>query len=70
MERGWLDPHRRQFTRERLGHVTEAAPERLHELQALERAHATIYREAPFSDAPDVAARMRAVLDSSQFGKV
>jgi RNA polymerase sigma factor (sigma-70 family) len=69
MERGWLDPQRRQFTRERLGRVTEVAPDRLHELQALERAHANIYREAPFNAAPDAAARMRSVLDSSHFGK-
>jgi len=69
MERGWLDPHRRQFTRERLGNVAEVAPDRLHELHALERAHATIYRDAPFNDSPDVASRLRAVLENSPFGK-
>ena len=68
-ERGWLDPRRRQFTAERLGSVTEMAPGRLHELQALEQAHARIYRDAPFHDAPDVAARLRSVLENSPFGK-
>ena len=69
MQRGWLDPHRRQFTRERLGSVTEVAPDRLHELRALEHAHAVIYRDAPFNDSPEVAARMRAALENSPFGK-
>lgn len=69
MERGWLDPHRRQFTRERLGIIADVAPDRLHELQVLERAHARIYREAPFHDSADMASRLRAVLESSPFGR-
>lgn len=67
--RGWLDPHRRQFTRERLGRVAEVAPDRLQELQSIERAHAEIYRDAPFNTPPDIAARARAVLAGSSFGR-
>ncbi|HRE79436.1 MAG TPA: RNA polymerase sigma factor [Opitutaceae bacterium] len=68
MERGWLDPHRRQFTGERLGRVAELAPDRLLELQAMERAHALLYRDAPFSVSPNVPERVREIIKSTSFG--
>jgi len=69
MARGWLDPKRRHFTQQRLGQVAEVAPSRLHELQGMERSHAALYRDAPFADSTDVAARLRSVLATSPFGK-
>ncbi|OIQ82282.1 ECF RNA polymerase sigma-E factor [mine drainage metagenome] len=69
MERGWLDPRRRQFTGERLASVAELAPGRLEELGALERAHAALYRDTPFCDSSDIASRVRAVLERSPFAK-
>ena len=65
MRQGWLDPKRRQFTANRLAAVRDAAPDRLEELQDLQRAHAEIHRSAPLSDAPEIWQRLRAALDAS-----
>jgi hypothetical protein len=63
MRHGWLDPQRRQFTPHRLAAVRDVAPDRLEELQELQRAHAQIYRDAPLTDAPDLVARLERVLE-------
>lgn len=63
MRNGWLDPRRRQFTPHRLAAVRDAAPDRLEELQELQRAHAAIHRDAPLTDAPELMARLRAAWD-------
>ncbi|HWA86169.1 MAG TPA: RNA polymerase sigma factor [Opitutus sp.] len=65
MRNGWLDPHRRQFTADRVAAVREVAPNRLEELQEMQRAHAEIYRGAPLTDAPAVLQRLRATLENS-----
>lgn len=62
MRHGWLDPRRRQFTSGRLAAVRDAAPDRLDELQALQRAHAEVYRDAPLTEAPEILARIHATL--------
>lgn len=62
MRNGWLDPKRRQFTAHRIAAVREAAPGRLEELDAVQRAHAEIYRAAPLSDAPETWRSLRAAL--------
>jgi RNA polymerase sigma factor (sigma-70 family) len=62
MRHGWLDPRRRQFTSDRLAAVRDAAPDRLDELQALQRAHAEVYRAAPLTEAPEIVDRIRATL--------
>lgn len=67
MKNGWLDPARRQFTVSRVAAVREVAPDRLNELADLERAHAEIYRDAAFSDAPEVQERLGRVLAASNF---
>lgn len=67
MQRGWLDPSRRQFTAGRLAAVRDLAPDRLAELQSLERAHAELYRETPFSE-PSEPLRLRALVGDSGFG--
>lgn len=66
MRNGWLDPQRRQFTEGRLAAVREAAPGRLDELEAVQRAHAQLYRDAPLVDAPEILARIRASFEVSE----
>ncbi len=66
MRHGWLDPHRRQFTPHRLAAVREAAPDRLDELQAVQRAYAEIYRDTPITEAPKIVAQIRATLESDR----
>lgn len=63
MRNGWLDPNRRQFSAERLATVREAAPDRLDELQAAQRAYAEVYRETPLSNAPAILERIRRSFD-------
>ena len=65
MRHGWLDPKRRQFTPHHIAAVRDAAPGRLDELDAVQRAHAEIYRAAPLSDAPEIWRSLRATLDLS-----
>lgn len=67
MANGWLDPKKRQFTGDRIATVREAAPDRLAELQGMERAHAELFRAAPLNDSPELAERMRAALVASGF---
>jgi RNA polymerase sigma factor (sigma-70 family) len=67
MANGWLDPKKRQFTRDRIAAVREAAPDRLVELQGMERAHAELFRDAPLNDSPALAENVRAVLAASGF---
>lgn len=63
MRRGWLDPHRRQFTAERLAAVREVAPARLDELHDAQRRYAEVYRDTPLTDAPGIVQRIRASFD-------
>lgn len=64
---GWLDPDRLEFSKDRIAAVREIAADRLDELQALDRAHAVIYRMQPFLAGPDLAAKLREVLSGSNF---
>lgn len=66
MRNGWLDPNRRQFTSERLATVREAAPGRLEELDAAQRAYADVYRDTPLANAPAILERIRASLTASE----
>ncbi len=66
MRNGWLDPNRRQFTSERLATVREAAPGRLEELDAAQRAYANVYRDTPLTNAPVILERIRASLTASE----
>lgn len=67
MRNGWLDPKNRQFSRDRIGAIKAMAPDRLEELQDLDRMHAELYRMQPFLAGPDLAARLREVLSQSGF---
>jgi len=70
IEKGYVDPKRRQFTREHFGQIAAIAPDRTQELDHLvERQHATIYREHPFLAAPDQVSRFRQLLNMPEFRK-
>lgn len=67
MQHGWLDPANRQFTAQRIAAVREVAPHRLAELDEIDRAHAEIYRGAPFCEPREGASRLREILSRSNF---
>jgi RNA polymerase sigma factor (sigma-70 family) len=68
IEKGYVDPTRRQFTREHLGQIAAIALDRTLELdQLVERQHAPIYREHPFLAAPDQVSRFRQLLHTPAF---
>ncbi len=69
MQRGWLDPRRRQFTTGRIATMREVTPDRLEELQGLQHAHAQIYRNTPLTEPPDAVQRLREVLTKSTFSR-
>jgi RNA polymerase sigma factor (sigma-70 family) len=67
MKHGWLDPANRQFTDQRIAAVREVAPDRLAELGEIDRAHAEIYRDAPFCEPREGVSRLREILARSNF---
>lgn len=69
MRHGWLDPADLQFTKDRESSVQKAAPEHLRELEGLDREHAALYRELPTLAGPDIASRLRELLEKSGFAK-
>jgi RNA polymerase sigma factor (sigma-70 family) len=68
-QNGWLDPADQQFTRNRIASVEEIAPSRLEELASIERAHAAIYRSAPFCAPREFTAKLRALLAESSISR-
>jgi len=67
MRNGWLDPNNRQFSKDRIASIQGMAPNRLDELQDLDRQHATLYRNQPFLAGPDLAGRLGEILSQSGF---
>ncbi len=68
VEQGYIDPHRRQFTRERLGQISALAPDRTHEIDSLiEQQHATVFREQPFLVPPDQATALHRLINTPNF---
>lgn len=67
MRNGWLDPNNRQFSKDRIASIEGMAPNRLDELQDLDRQHATLYRNQPFLAGPDLAGRLGEILLQSGF---
>lgn len=68
MRNGWLSAANLQFSRDRVAAVEDVAPDRLDELQAMDRQHANLYRMQPFLGGPDLAAKLREILGQSSFG--
>ena len=68
IEQGYIDPNRRQFTRERLGQISELAPTRADEIDVLiEQQHATVFREQPFLAPPDQAMMLHRLINTPAF---
>ena len=67
MQLGFLDANRLQFTKARLARVNEVAPDRLNELESLDRKHAELYREHGFLAPPDEAIKLRELISQSSF---
>ncbi len=67
MQAGYVDPDRLQFTKDRLSSVSHIAPDRLNELQTLDREHAELFRGHGFLAAPDLATRLGELIRQSGF---
>ena len=67
MQMGFLDPNRLQFTKNRLATINEVAPDRLNELESLDRQHAELFREHGFLASPNIANRLRELIEQSSF---
>lgn len=67
MRNGWLDANNLQFSKDRIAAVRDVVADRLDELQALDRQHAELYRLQPFLAGPDLAQKLRAILQQSGF---
>jgi hypothetical protein len=50
--------------------VSEVAPDRLSELETLDRKHAELFRDHGFLTAPDLATRLRQFISQSGFDAV
>jgi RNA polymerase sigma factor (sigma-70 family) len=68
MRNGWLDAANLEFSRDRVAAMKDVAPDRLDELQTMDRKHAGLYGMQPFLSGPDLAAKLREVLSQSSFG--
>ncbi|HOP96459.1 MAG TPA: RNA polymerase sigma factor [Verrucomicrobiota bacterium] len=69
MRKGWLDPNNRQFSKDRVASIRDLAPDRLEELQDLDRKHAELYRRQPFLAGPDLTNRLREIVLQSGFAQ-
>ena len=67
MQMGFLDPNRLQFTKTRLASINQVAPDRLSELESLDRQHAELFREHAFLVSPNTASRLRELIKQSSF---
>jgi hypothetical protein len=67
MQMGFLDPDNLQFTKTRLAGINEVAPDRLSELESLDRQHAELFREHAFLAPPNIASRLRELIKQSNF---
>ena len=68
VEQGYIDPNRRQFTRERLGQISALAPSHADEIDSLiEQQHAVVFREQPFLAPPDQASALHRFINTPSF---
>ena len=63
IDKGYVDPKHLQFVPDRLVRVRAATPNRIHELDSLERRHAELFREHPMLPAPDEVLSIRRLFD-------
>jgi len=69
MRNGWLDPANLQFTKDRVADIEKRVPEHLRELEAIDRQHALLYHGQPMLAGPDIASRLRELLENTGFAK-
>jgi RNA polymerase sigma factor (sigma-70 family) len=67
MQMGFLDPDNLQFTKTRLARIDEVAPDRLSELESLDRQHAELFREQALLAPPNIASKLRELIKQSSF---
>jgi hypothetical protein len=67
MQAGYVDPNHLEFTNKRLAKVSEVGPDRLNELETLDRKHAELFRDHGFLAAPDLATKLRELISQSGF---
>lgn len=67
MRAGWLDPANLQFTKDRIHSVRQQSAALLSELEGMDREHAELYRAQPMLTGPDLAARLRSLVQQSGF---
>ena len=67
MRAGWLDPANLQFTKDRSSAVRQQSAARLNELEGMDRQHAELYQAQPMLTGPDLAARLRGLVQQSGF---
>jgi hypothetical protein len=60
--------NKRITDKDRIAAIREVAPDRLDELQELDRRHAQLCRAQPFLAGPDLAVKIRGILGQSEFG--
>jgi RNA polymerase sigma factor (sigma-70 family) len=65
MQAGYVDPNRMEFTKGTLARVSDVAPDRLNELEKLDRKHAELFRDHGFLASPDLASRLRELISQS-----
>jgi hypothetical protein len=70
IEKGYLDPARPQFTRDRLVQIRAAAPARHDAIEALDQAAAAVFRDQALLSPPDVAGALRRLLSDPRFEKI
>jgi hypothetical protein len=69
MQAGYVDPDRLEFTKGRLTTINQIAPDRLDELEKLDRKHAELFRDHGFLAPPDLAARLRELISQSRLAE-
>jgi RNA polymerase sigma factor (sigma-70 family) len=69
IQAGYVDPDDLRFAREHVRQVREVAPARTEALSALDRRCGEIYREHPFHEPPDLAPRLKRLLQSPAFAR-
>ncbi|MFC5456066.1 RNA polymerase sigma factor [Prosthecobacter fluviatilis] len=67
MRAGWLDPANLQFTKDRIHAVRQHSAALLSELEGMDREHAELYHAQPMLTGPDLAARLRSLVQQSGF---
>jgi RNA polymerase sigma factor (sigma-70 family) len=63
IDKGYVDPKRLQFVPERLVQIRTTTPSRVNELDALERAHAALFREHPMLPVPEEVVSLHRLFD-------